>query len=348
MHIPRLATIKAGGQPNPVHVHFVLSDLCNLHCNFCAYRMPGYFTSQLYDKGRLNPDKLIPAAKAREILDDCAAMGVKAIQFTGGGEPTMHPDFARLFSYAQWRGLKTALVTNTYNMTDETIRALMGSTWVRISLDSGTSKTYAMVKGRMDGFNKVLDNILRLAKRRNEEKSDLYIGVGFVVTRDNWQEIPQAIEAVKETGADSIRFSAVFTSENAGYFKDFGEQANALIESGRDLEMPGFRVINTFRERFADLSDGRPEFEKCRYQHMATFIGADLNVYACCVIAYNRLGLIGSIKDQRFIKLWNSDAKKNFMDTFDARRCPRCQFLGRNRVIQKIIDQLPNGHEDFV
>ena len=59
-----------------------------------------------------NPNRKIKTEKALEIIDDCAAIGVKAIQFTGGGEPTVHPDHLELFLYAQELGIKTALVTN--------------------------------------------------------------------------------------------------------------------------------------------------------------------------------------------------------------------------------------------
>jgi hypothetical protein len=47
-------------------------------------------------------------------------MGVKAVQITGGGEPTAHPRHADIFRAVLDRGLDLALVTNGVLLRDET------------------------------------------------------------------------------------------------------------------------------------------------------------------------------------------------------------------------------------
>ena len=68
--------------------------------------MSGYTTNELFKvvhpvtAVRLityNPNRKIPYEKCLEILDDCAEMGVKAIQITGGGEPSVHPDHTKIY-----------------------------------------------------------------------------------------------------------------------------------------------------------------------------------------------------------------------------------------------------------
>src|SRR6185436_9951432 len=80
----------------------------------CAYRSSNGFSIEQFAgvNGEKNPNRKITTAKAIEILDDCGSLGVKAIQFTGGGEPTVHPDHLLIFEYAQNMGLETSLVTN--------------------------------------------------------------------------------------------------------------------------------------------------------------------------------------------------------------------------------------------
>src|SRR3990167_8685596 len=91
-HPASLAILQEGGQPNPIHVQLVISDLCNHRCGWCAYRLDGYSSNKLFKiiqpDGEVNnnPNRMIPLEKVKEIVDDCAAMGVKAIQLTGGGE----------------------------------------------------------------------------------------------------------------------------------------------------------------------------------------------------------------------------------------------------------------------
>ncbi|KKM02422.1 hypothetical protein LCGC14_1784650, partial [marine sediment metagenome] len=47
-HQERLDTFRAGRIPPPVHIHMILSDLCNQDCHFCAYRMSGGLSSELF------------------------------------------------------------------------------------------------------------------------------------------------------------------------------------------------------------------------------------------------------------------------------------------------------------
>lgn len=345
-HVDRLRILKKGGQPAPVHLHLVLSDACNHNCNFCAYRQEGYTTSQLFDPGRF-----IPTEKVIEILEDAARMGMRAVQFTGGGEPTMHKDCALIIRIAQALGLETSLVTNGALMNKAVRTVLMQSHWVRISLDAGTKETYAHIRGLKNeqAFDDVLDNVRHLVGLRDAiAGSPLYIGIGFVVTHDNWREIPQAVELARSIGVDSIRFSAVFTIEGDRYFAEFGDEAARLCSEAQKHSTSRFPVIDNFTERRNDLKVGHPDFGRCHYQHFTTYIGADLNVYACCCIAYNNMGLIGSLKEQRFADFWYSRQKQEFMDNFDARRCPRCQFISRNREMAAVIENLPELHWNFV
>ena len=43
----RLEAIRSGEPTTPGHVHFIMSDLCNHDCGFCAYRMNGYTSNLL-------------------------------------------------------------------------------------------------------------------------------------------------------------------------------------------------------------------------------------------------------------------------------------------------------------
>ena len=116
-HTDRIDAFRKGDTPKPIHVQLILSDLCNQDCHFCAYRMSAGFSTELFGTAKThNPNRKIPTSKAYEILEDCKELGVKAIQFTGGGEPTVHPAHGLLFQCAQDLGMATALVTNGIKM----------------------------------------------------------------------------------------------------------------------------------------------------------------------------------------------------------------------------------------
>ena len=133
-HSHLIGELRDGKRIVPPHVQLIISDLCNQDCHFCAYRMSGGFSTEQFadSDGNKNPRRRIPTRKCLEILEDCAELGVKAIQFTGGGEPTVHPDHMLIFERAQSLGLKTSLVTNGYRLCSGWEDIFPKMDWIRV------------------------------------------------------------------------------------------------------------------------------------------------------------------------------------------------------------------------
>ena len=354
-HQERLDQLRHGEQIVPLQVQLVISDLCNLNCSFCAYRMPGYTSNQLFGvvdskSGSVNnnPSRMIPYTKTLEILDDFSEMGVKAVQFTGGGEPTVHPKHEDIFRAALDRQLDVGLVSNGVRLTSNTIELLLDAQWTRFSIDAATPESYSKIKGVSPKiFHKAWSNVELLVKRRAQAASDLIIGIGFVVTKENWHEVRECAQMAKALGVDNIRLSAVFQPDDAAYFKDFHAEASVLCKQCEELDDGRFRVFNLFGDRLSDLRQQSPDYSFCGYQQFTGYIGADLNVYRCCVHSYNKRGLLGSLANTRFKDFWFSEEKKRLIDKFDASLCERCQFNGKNRTILYAIGNNPS-HVNFV
>lgn len=355
----RIAKIRRGIPAGPVHVQIILSDLCNQSCNFCAYRDPGYTSSTLFyvredgKKGlryeehpdrNYNPNRMIPYEKVLEILDDCVDLDVRGIQFTGGGEPTVHPRFADVVRATVDRGLKWSLVTNGVNLSRLTsLAACKTASWVRVSIDAGTSGTYSRMRGvPPHQFNSAWSAVTWLA-----DLGVPTVGVGFVVTPDNWQEALAAAVLAKASGADNIRIGAQFSAEDEGLFAGFHEECAALCREAEKLSDDTFTVFNRFGEKLEDLRQHSPDYGRCGYQEFTTYIGGDLGLYRCCVYAYHPRGLYGSIKDRRFKDVWLEQGRADAMAGFDARGCERCQFNGINRTLDYVL--APGAdHSEFV
>lgn len=325
-HQDRLDALRRGEQPIPTQVQLIISDLCNHNCSFCAYRQDGYSSNQLFSVLRPdgtknnNPNRMIAYDKVCEILDDCRDMGVQAVQITGGGEPTVHPQHEQIFRGVLDRGLELALVTNGARLTDSTMEVLAHAAWVRVSIDAGTAATYSSVREISPiAFDRTWANVRKLVNTRRRLNGKCRIGIGFVVTRENWQEVTAAAALARDAGVNNIRLSAFFQNDGAEYYKSFFDQAADECRRAEELSTPAFTVFNNFGERLHDLAEESPDYSFCGYQHFTTYIGADLNVYRCCVLAYNDQGKVGSLKNQRFADLWNSQAKQENFAHFDAR-----------------------------
>ena len=340
----------------PKQVQLILSDLCNQDCSFCAYRMTGYSSNQMFvgdsEKARYghnNPKRFLPTAKAMEILQDCANNGVLGIQFTGGGEPTVHPDHEAIFQRALELGLKCALVSNGVAWSDSLIAMLPQFAWVRMSIDAGYAETYAKIRNTPTGhFTKVLKNLSRLAYAiKSGIPSPCVLGVGYVVTPDNWQEIGIGTALAKEFGAHYIRLSAMFSQDGIEPYREhYGDMKETIHTARERNECETFRVHDLFGDRIDDLEHGAPDYQTCYYQSYNTYIGGDANIYRCCVLAYNKRGLLGSVKDKSYDEFLKApDTPDKFRD-FDARGCDRCQFNLKNKAMNYLLGGKP-PHAEF-
>lgn len=341
-HPDRIEALRDGLRPRPIHVQLILSDLCNQDCSFCAYRMSAGLSNEMFTAGaelaggHNNPIRRIPTEKALEIVDDCGEMGVKAIQFTGGGEPTVHPDHLRVFGRAQAHGIDTALVTNGVKLKADADE-ILAMTWIRISIDAGSREAYSAVRRVPAGhWDKVWGNIEALASRYEG-----VLGTGFVVTTQNYRGIGTAARRAKDAGARNMRVGAVFSADGSSFYGDTVPAICAEIQAAKEaVDGGGFEVIDLFGRRLGDLEGGSPTDEACGYQYLTVYIGGDLNVYRCCNTAYTRAGTVGSLREQRF-----RDAALAY-EPFDARTCRHCQFMGQNQAIRSLIDE--PEHVNFV
>ena len=341
-HRERVDAARSGSHPFPIHVQIIPTNVCNQRCRFCSYRCPGYSSNETFD-----PRESIPFPKLAEIINDCEDMGVRAIEITGGGEPTCHPQFLNLCEAILGAEIDLGLVTNGSRWSEDHVRLLSEAKWIRFSIDAGARNTYAMVRRVKSA---VYDQVRAAVRRQHESRIpevNQIIGVGFVVTRDNWSEIAVAAERARDDGADNIRISAVFQDKGAAYFDSFGMEAAKLCHQAKDLANERFRVFDLFSERVHDLVVGRPTRPFCGLQHFVTYIGADLNVYRCCVVAYNHVGLLGSIAEVSFREFWQSLQTAKALDDFDARVCPRCMFNGKNEIIAYALSPNP-PHVNFL
>jgi len=341
-HSNKIKKLKIGEEPGLLQVHLVPSNICNERCKFCAYRMKDYPSNQLF-----NEKNVLSYPKIVETIDSLSELDVRAIQYTGGGEPLVHPYIKDVFEHSVKKNMEIALVSNGLALNDE-LCELLGdkSSWVRISVDCSNRDTYSSLRGvNTSCFDRVIDNIKSLVRHNKNS----IIGVGFVVEKENYEQIYDAAKLFKDLGVNNFRISAAFTPEKYDYFKDFIDEAKDLSARAASLSDDNYTVFNLFNDRIKDNFEGSQKYDICRIKDLQVYIAADYNVYTCCTLAYNKKGLIGSIKDQSFEQLWNSDERKEFYRNHRANVvCDiPCMYQGKNEFINYIAKPNPR-HINFI
>ena len=288
--------------------------------------------------------------RARNLVEEIKDAGCLAVQFTGGGEPTVHPDHERIFEHTLSLGLRCSLVSNGINWKHPLIHTILPKfDWVRVSIDASRQDSY--VKTRRcpkSHWDKVWANVARLSNMiAADDRSNTALGLGFVVTPDSWQEIVDFARLAKSSGVHNVRFSAMFSPEDEAPFIDIYDEISVLLEEAKQLATDDFAVYDNFGSRFSDLQQHAPDYSFCSYQHYTAYIGGDMQAYRCCVLAYNNRGKIdgGDLKHKRFNEFWESSERIEDFGGFDAKGCERCQFNSKNRGLLYIMDEKPDHIE---
>ena len=283
----------------PKQVQLILSDLCNQDCSFCAYRMSGYTSNQLFvgdsklaKTGHNNPVRWIPTERALKLIDEIKSLGCLSIQFTGGGEPTVHPEHEQIFERALDYGLRCSLVSNGIKWSENLIDNILPRfDWVRVSIDASTRDSYAETRRvHASHWDKVWSHVKHLVE--SLQNSHTVFGLGFVVTPDSYTEIVRFAELARAYGAHNVRYTAMFSTESEKPFVKLYDVITGFIDEARKFETDDFKVYDNFGSRFEDLKQHAPDYSFCSYQYYTAHIGGDMNAYRCCVLAYNKRGLI--------------------------------------------------------
>jgi len=318
----------------PIHIRIKPTNVCNHNCWYCAYRM---------DNLQLGKDMVltdqIPREKMMELIDDIEAMGVKAVTFSGGGEPFCYPYFLETIKKLSKTPVKFAALTNGTRLTEEIAEVFADyGTWVRISIDGWDDESYASYRGiSKDEFSKVMNNMENFKKLRGT----CYLGVTLVVDKTNALHIYEFSKKLKGIGVDSVKISPCLISndgrENSEYhksiFKQVKDQARKAID---ELKEEGFEIFDSYN---AQLQTFEKEYTWCPYLQILPVIAADQNVYSCHDKAYNlEQGLLGSIKNTRFKDFWFNDKNKFFKINPSMHCNHHCVVNANNKFILEYLN----------
>jgi MoaA/NifB/PqqE/SkfB family radical SAM enzyme len=298
----KLAELARRDVTPPVHIRLKPINACNHACFFCCYRMDELYVSQ-----RFHTKDMIPQRKMREVVRDLGNANVRAVTFTGGGEPLIYPFIVETLEGLLNRGIKVAALTNGARLEGEVGEVLAaGASWLRVSIDAADGETLAKSRRVKPGeFDHIVGNIRRFAEKKHR---DCELGINFIVTRMNASRTYDFIKLMKECGADHVKISGCVVStkaaENNAYHAEHAELVKGEMSRARaELEDDGFHVV----DRFHGCDDNYDKkYTWCPFIHYLNVIAADQVVYACQDKAYTDSGVLGSIREQSLCELWES------------------------------------------
>jgi MoaA/NifB/PqqE/SkfB family radical SAM enzyme len=355
-HPDKLEALRNGDATAPLMIQLMPTAVCNQACAFCSY---GSGPEAVRAKVKNPPKALwknampdtrasLPREKMVESIQCFQRMGVKCIEVTGGGEPTVYAHFDELVEEIDRAGLAFAMVTNGTRITGERA-ARMGRlpfVWVRVSIDAGNVDDYVRTRNVPAGhWDRAWEAVRLFAteSRKPYAHHESTVGVGFVIDRDNWRGVYDACVLAKQHGAHNIRISSSFTPDGIGRFAPecFQSVPEQVARAKAELEDATFQISDLSTERWTNIVVGRQSYPFCAFKEVGCVLGPDLVTYACCSLAFSPLGRMFDIKDQTFEEGWFGDGAA-WRAAHDPRKGCKIQCLYEARNIEAL--QLMGDH----
>jgi len=340
-HLDRLEKLRKGELIMPTSVQIDPTNHCNHKCVYCFYR----FCRNNKLNALFNEKDELPLERFESLFEEFVREGIKAVEFTGGGEPLMHPYFAEILRLANRNMLQTSLVTNGVllgKLFGYHEHGLLSSlVWLRISLDAFTKETYSKVHSTPpNNFDRAISNLKTCV---NDFKKTV-IGVSYMVNPLNYKETLDCAKMLKDLGVANIRLTIAYTPQGIGLYKDIWDDVEKISRETKQLEDKNFKVFNFITSHLDNLDYKHKGYDFCGYQHFTAIIGADGRVYPCCTLKYNASIDFGSIIGNTFKEVWFGDRRKNWLKIDHlAAVCNKnpCWFDNKNKFISYLIKDNP-------
>ena len=337
----------------PITVEFHPSTICNHACPGCTF-----------NTGNLTKDKKFNFNM--ELLDqlilDLKELDVRGIDISGGGEPLCHPNIGVIIEKFA-KEFDVGLVTNGALFNEDLIDIVLNNcTWCRISVDAGSQKIYNEMHGNGPNidFNKIVDIITAIGKRKQQLNSKTTFGVSFLLTPSNFMDVLPAINIFKNIpGIDYFQTKPIVLSPGTRLDLNmifWDKRLFDLLATIGSYSTDTFNVF-TLSYKFSDMvleeATGVP-FDKCYGHPFYPTVAANGAIFICCHMLNNYFnddltGYYGKIDETNTFKdIWLNINRFNVGKNIKTRFCPiNCKLSETNKALQNFsIEKIQ--HKNFI
>lgn len=305
--------------PPPRFLSIWLSEICNLDCTYC------YFAESNHDPER----KFVNTEDIISWLEQMRRFGSEALEFSGGGEPTVHKDFPKIFEAAADMGYALGLITHACNPMPLELLAKHAK-YVRCGLDAATAETHEKIKRKPGKFEAAINNVKALVKLRDSGLNNGFtVGIKVVVNTINERDVPYIVSMARDLNVDYVQFKHEHSSDHAldedtvELFQDYLESEAKYIPKGKRT-----RVLANLRHQKATT--------KCFMSPIHTVVNSRGEILQCCFMYERPIGTIKeSIRD-----VWGGQKHREVIEKTTVAECSNvdCRWNFYNQRMKDIIE----------
>jgi MoaA/NifB/PqqE/SkfB family radical SAM enzyme len=366
-HADRLQALAADKDVAPVTVEVDPVAYCNHHCFWCV-----------------DPSHK-PVAASRDflwqLLEELATFavngfGVQGVVFKGGGEPTLHSDFAKLMETTYSLGFDIGVVTNGSRLLKPGIAEALAcwASYVRVSIDGPTPETHQRIHGSRD-FSTIIAGVEKLMSLRHERHP--IVGLSFAMDHVMLPVFPESIALGDRIGVDYVlirppffeevgRTSTMTPSQAAELRRALTEAAWAYpgsmdvlvgtwVGDAERSETPETGLASSGR-RAHQLKQDLPiehRLGKCWASPLLAVVAADGQVYGCCNLRFLDDWAFGYVDYEQGVTLadiWAGERRRQILARMHEAECiDHCTHpVARYNEIIEVLRDTEKLHSAFV
>ncbi len=282
--------------PSPVTAELFLTEFCNNKCHYCRY-------------GNTTGGK-ISLSDFKLYVNRLKSLGVRGVNLTGGGEPTVHPQFMEICQYLDSIDLPYGINTNLNIPLD-----FANPRWLKVSIDAISREDYQEKRG-VDSLEKVISNIISF--KAAHPKTNL--GIQCLV--ENVEQATKFYERFKDLPANYIVYRPMESTKSF-----YGiEHARGIIEELNQLVLVDDRNKLNYKWEFLST-----RFDKCYANWSVITLDINGNVLYCCQKPNE---IVGHILDSDIL------SKKSAFKTNMSKCEVPCRLSGANTWYQQNGDRI--------
>jgi len=326
------------------------TSTCNLGCRTCireTWNEPlGSMDINIFDK-------LLEQIKEFKTL--------QTVMFGGFGEPAFHNDILYMIAKIKSLGLAVEMVTNGTLLNEEMAQGLIenGLNTLWVSFDGTSADNFEDIR-QGASFNTVVQNLIQLKNLNRDSSHQVKVGIAFVVTKKNIDELNNLGVLAKKVGAEMVSVSNVIP-----YSKDMVEQMVCnlgveinnqthysgsvpidipLIDKTEITKQPLYELFKNYNNISIMKNKVGAETGSCRFiKERCTFIRWDGKVSPCMGLLHSYKTYynfrkterevlnytLGDIQAKKLKDIWNSQEYYDFrekVNSFDFSPCLQCNL----------------------
>ncbi len=289
----------------PTYIQLEPTVRCNLNCITCT-RDKVIKDYQKFDLTLEEADKILSLFP-----------NLNSVKLQGLGEPLLHPQIVPLLEKFKRRNIRVWTITNGTLLNSEKYRSILLNYVddVAISFDSVNKENFNYLRRGAD-MDRIIQGIKLLTEERNKRKSNLAVGINFVISHKNYLELGQLHEIAAALRVDYVTVADVENWMIPG--EDEFRDSAAFVAETRKLSPLIRKKVNRLRLRL--LKKGiilgykhcQKKLGNCYWPFKSVFITVEGEITPCCLRMHKAHSLGNIFELGSFEELWNSERYKAF------------------------------------